>query len=133
MIKVQEPLLPYNLPNTMVVPFTATFLDVLGNPTNVTYPTVVIDNTNIATVKLEHVPEPGVTVSSITGVISSVGPVGTANLTVSAINPDGSTVSALQVVNVTTSFATGIKIEFGTPTLPSTPPVPPVPNPAPKV
>jgi filamentous hemagglutinin family protein len=111
---------PFSLPDTMQVGFTATFVDVLGNPTLVSSPSAVIDNTNIATVALTNVST--TPVSSITGVVSAVGPVGTANLTITGVNPDGSLVSVTQVINVVTSFATDIQIVFGTPT-----PIPPPP------
>ena len=106
---------PFSLPDTMEVPFTATFVDILGNPTTVFNPTAVIDNTNVATVTLNSVPEPGTPVSSISGLVVAVGPIGTALLTLTGTNPDGTVVTVVQTINVVTSFANDIVIVFGTP------------------
>jgi hypothetical protein len=115
--------IPFSLPDTMEVPFTATYVDILGNPTTVINPTAAIDNTNIATVVLNSVPEPGVPVSSISGLVIAAGPIGTALLTISGTNPDGTMVTVVQTINVVTSFAGDIVIVFGTPI-----PIPPPPT-----
>ena len=113
---------PFSLPDTMEVPFTATFVDILGNATTVVNPTAAIDNTNVATVVLNSVPDPGAPVSSISGFVIATGPIGTALLTLAGTNPDGTVVTVVQTINVVTSFAGDIVVVFGTPF-----PIPPPP------
>ena len=54
-------------------------------------------------------------VSSISGLVIAVGPIGTALLTLTGTNPDGTVVTIVQTINVVTSFANDIVIVFGTP------------------
>ena len=111
----------FNLPDTMQVAVTANFLDALGNPAPVTAASLTVDNPAVGTLAVDPVADPTQPVTSISGVLSVVGPLGLVNVTASGTNPDGTTLSDVQPFNVVASGATSISFVMGTPTF-TTPP-----------
>ena len=107
---------PETLPASMQVPFTATALDAKGNPSPVTNFAVAVDNPALATVSPLTTSADG---TSVAGVLTPVGPLGTVTLTATATASDGSTVTGTQAVTIVADVATQIAFTFGTPAAPT--------------
>jgi len=105
---------PYTLPCTMEVPFTATFLDAFSNPVAIVNPLVVTENANIAKVELKPVDG---AVSTVSGLVVAAGTLGTTEFKITGTNKDGSSVTVSQGIIIVNGNAIDIKITFGTPVL----------------
>ena len=107
----------FSLPDTMQVAIAANFVDALGNPAPVTGATLTVDTPTVGTLVLDPVADPTQPTTSISGVLTAVGPLGTVNVTATGTNPDGTTVSDVQPFTVVVSGASAVAFVMGTPTV----------------
>lgn len=108
---------------------TVAFTDAAGHPAVISAPTASVDDTSVATVSTPVLDATG---DSFQVVITPTGKIGTANLTFTGSNPDGSVVSVNASVVVVGGNAVTATVTFGTPSaIPVVAPVVPAPDPAP--
>ena len=109
------------LNNLQQVPVTITFKDNidpnLGSPALVTNVTLVISDPTILSVSVPAGSDPSAPVSTLVATVATVGALGTATLTITGTNPDGSVVTNTQDFTVTAAAvnALSIQIAVGTP------------------
>lgn len=100
----------YSLIDTNNVPVVVNFSDTEGNPVAVTNVTMVVSDATLATLAFTA---PTTAVSEVTANLAAVGPLGSFTLSVTATQPDGSTITGTQGVAITNGNAANVVFTFG--------------------
>ena len=102
--------------NLQEVPVSIAFVNAAGQPSPVTGIAIAVTDSTIIKLGGPAI-DPTIPTASVAVVVSAVGPVGSASLTATGINPDGTPVTGTLEFNVTEAGASAVVFEVGTPVL----------------